>query len=52
MLAVDGGVTQIGTMDVVAVNRGAREGMKEGYVLAIYQTFGTIDTTRTATLKS
>jgi hypothetical protein len=38
MLAVDGGVTQIGTMDVVAINRGGRDGMKEGYVLAIYQT--------------
>jgi hypothetical protein len=37
MLAVDGGVTQIGTMDVVAINRGARDGIEEGYVLAIYQ---------------
>ena len=38
MLAVSGGGTQIGTMDVVAINRGTREGMQEGYVLAIYQT--------------
>lgn len=37
MLAVDSGVTQIGTMDVVAINRGTREGIEEGYVLAIYQ---------------
>ncbi len=37
MLAVDSGVTQIGKLDVVAVNRGAREGIEEGYVLAIYQ---------------
>ena len=38
MLAVEGGVTQIGTLDIVAINRGARDGMEEGYVLAIYQT--------------
>ena len=38
MLAVDGGVTQIGTLDVVAINKGDRDGMEEGYVLAIYQT--------------
>ena len=37
MMAVDAGITQIGKLDVVAVNRGAREGMEEGYVLAIYQ---------------
>jgi hypothetical protein len=37
MLAVDSGVTQIGKLDVVAVNRGAREGVEEGFVLAIYQ---------------
>ncbi len=37
MLAVDSGVTQIGKLDVVAVNRGSREGMEEGYVMAIYQ---------------
>lgn len=37
MIAVDGGVTQIGTLDVVAINRGEREGMAPGIVLAIYQ---------------
>jgi hypothetical protein len=37
MIAVDGGVTQIGTLDVVAINRGEREGFEAGYVLAIYQ---------------
>ena len=37
MIAVDGGVTQIGTLDVVAINRGEREGIEPGYVLAIYQ---------------
>jgi nucleoid-associated protein YgaU len=38
MIAVDGGVTQIAKLDVVAINRGAREGFEAGYVLAIYQT--------------
>jgi len=37
MIAVDGGVTQIGKLDVVAINRGEREGFQAGYVLAIYQ---------------
>lgn len=38
MIAVDGGVSQIGTTDIVVINRGAREGMEVGHVLAIYQT--------------
>lgn len=38
MIAVDGGVSQIGTMDVVAINLGDREGMEAGTVLAIFQT--------------
>ncbi len=38
MIAVDGGVTQIGTMSLVALNRGARDGLEIGHVLAIYQT--------------
>jgi len=37
MIAVDGGVTQIGTMDIVVLNRGEREGLEIGHVLAIYQ---------------
>lgn len=37
MIAVDGGVSQIGTMDIVVLNRGAREGLETGHVLAIYQ---------------
>ena len=35
ILAVEGGVTNVGRLDVVALNRGAREGLKEGNVLAI-----------------
>jgi hypothetical protein len=37
MIAVDGGVSQIGTTDIVVLNKGAREGMEVGNVLAIYQ---------------
>lgn len=35
MISVDGGVTQIGQYDVVAVNRGSREGLEAGNVMAI-----------------
>jgi len=35
MIAVDGGVNQIGQYNVVAINRGEREGMKPGDVLAV-----------------
>jgi hypothetical protein len=38
MIAVDGGVNQIATLDVVAINLGEREGIEIGHVLAIYQT--------------
>jgi len=38
MIAVDGGVTQIGEMDVVVLNKGKRDGLEPGQVLAIYQT--------------
>jgi hypothetical protein len=37
MIAVDGGVTQIGTTDIVVINKGARDGLEVGHVLAIYQ---------------
>ena len=37
MMAVDSGVTQIGKLDIVAINLGARDGMDPGVVLAIYQ---------------
>lgn len=38
IIAVEGGVSQVGKMDVVILNRGDREGMAEGHVMAIYQT--------------
>ena len=37
MIAVDGGVSQIGTMDIVVLNKGQRDGLEIGNVLAIYQ---------------
>ncbi len=37
MIAVDGGVSQIGTMDIVVLNQGKRDGLEIGQVLAIYQ---------------
>ena len=42
ILAVIGGVNQIGTHQVVVINRGTREGLVAGNVLAIYQTGNTI----------
>ncbi len=42
MIAVDGGITQIGTMDIVVINKGKREGLEVGHVLAIYQTGGLV----------
>ena len=38
MISVASGVTQIGQMNIVTVNRGDREGLAVGDVLAIYQT--------------
>jgi len=37
ILAVEGGVTQVGKMNVVIINRGEREGMAVGNVLAVYK---------------
>ncbi len=38
MISVPGGVTQIGTMDVVVINKGVRDGLHSGDILAIYKT--------------
>lgn len=38
IIAVEGGVTQIGKFNVVIINRGEREGLQIGNVLAIYKT--------------
>ncbi len=37
ILSVLRGVTKIGQFDVVAINRGSREGMKTGHVLQVYK---------------
>lgn len=42
MIAVDGGVSQIGPMDIVVLNKGKRDGIEIGNVLAIYQTGETV----------
>lgn len=42
IIAVEGGVTQVGKLSVVVINRGQREGMKVGNVLAIYKRGGEV----------
>jgi len=37
MIAVEGGLTQIGNMSIVVINKGKREGLQNGDVLAVYQ---------------
>ncbi|MFT5082512.1 MAG: nucleoid-associated protein YgaU [Lentisphaeria bacterium] len=37
ILAVEGGISQVGKMDVVVINRGAREQVTPGNVLAVYK---------------
>lgn len=37
IMAVEGGVSQVGTMDIITLNRGEREGLEVGHVLAIYK---------------
>lgn len=47
IMAVEGGISQVGHLDVVAINRGEREGLTVGNVLAIYKQ-GEIVTDRVA----
>ncbi|MDX1588324.1 MAG: LysM peptidoglycan-binding domain-containing protein [Oleiphilaceae bacterium] len=42
MIAVEDGVSNIGQYDVVTINRGEREGLKPGNVLAVYREAGTV----------
>jgi len=37
MIAVEGGLTQIGDMSIVVINKGKRDGLQIGHVLAVYQ---------------
>lgn len=43
IIAVEGGVTQVGKFNVVMVNRGEREGLQIGNVLAIYKAGEVVD---------
>lgn len=42
IISVEGGVTQVGMLDVVAVNRGSRDGLEAGNILSIYKRGATI----------
>ncbi|MDM3870451.1 LysM peptidoglycan-binding domain-containing protein [Porticoccus sp. W117] len=42
IIAVEDGLTQVGRLDVVALNKGARDGVDEGAILAIYKRGETI----------
>lgn len=42
IIAVEGGVTQVGKLSVVVLNRGDREGIKVGNVMAIYKRGGQV----------
>lgn len=42
IISVLGGVSQVGQFDVVAINRGERENLKVGNVLAIYHSSGSV----------
>jgi nucleoid-associated protein YgaU len=42
IIAVEGGVTQVGKWDVVVINRGDREGIAVGNVLAVYKRGGVV----------
>lgn len=42
IIAVEGGVNQVGKMSVVVLNRGQREGIKIGNVMAIYKRGGEV----------
>lgn len=42
ILAVEGGVRLVGKMDVVVINRGEREGIQAGNVMAVYRRGGRI----------
>lgn len=47
LLTVEGGVNQIGFMNVVVINKGARDGLIEGNLLAIYKKGETVRDTVT-----
>ena len=42
IMAVEGGISQVGTMSVVAINRGEREGLIVGNVMAVFKDGGMV----------
>ncbi len=44
IVSVDGGVSELGQYQIVALNRGARDGLQVGHVLASYHRGATVDT--------
>lgn len=42
IMSVEGGVSQVGPMSVVAVNRGERDGLKSGHVMEIFKLGGVV----------
>ena len=51
IVSVDGGVSELGQYQIVSVNRGSRDGLQVGHVLASYHRGATVDTSgRTRTL--
>ncbi|MAZ88829.1 MAG: peptidoglycan-binding protein [Cellvibrionaceae bacterium] len=42
IMSVEGGLSQVGRMDVVAINRGEREGLEIGNVMAIFKEGGQV----------
>ena len=45
IISVDGGVSEFGQYQIVSLNRGARDGLQVGHVLASYHRGETVDTT-------
>jgi hypothetical protein len=45
IVSVDGGVSELGQFQIVSLNRGSRDGLQVGHVLASYRRGGVVDTT-------
>jgi hypothetical protein len=45
IVSVDGGVSELGQFQIVSLNRGSRDGIQIGHVLASYRRGGLVDTT-------
>jgi hypothetical protein len=45
IVSVDGGVSELGQFQIISINRGSRDGLQTGHVLASYRRGGVVDTT-------